>query len=141
MNAAPEEVWLGKESGRASPVPTLFAIRLRKNGAHALVILNELAPMNGFLSYFGAVIEEPNCGWSVHVRYDCRASSKSTRAGVSMKIHEYQAKEILRKYNVPVPGGEMATTLEEADVAAKAVVCGGKQGRCGEGADSCGRPG
>src|SRR5277367_4883277 len=38
-----------------------------------------------------------------------------------MKIHEYQAKEILRKYSVPVPGGEMATTLEEADVAAKAL--------------------
>src|SRR6202012_2523711 len=36
-----------------------------------------------------------------------------------MKIHEYQAKEILRKYSVPVPGGEMATTLEEADTAAK----------------------
>ena len=32
-----------------------------------------------------------------------------------MKIHEYQAKDILRKYGVPVPGGEMATTLEEAD--------------------------
>jgi succinyl-CoA synthetase beta subunit len=36
-----------------------------------------------------------------------------------MKIHEYQAKEILRKYSVPVPGGEMATTLEQADTAAK----------------------
>jgi len=36
-----------------------------------------------------------------------------------MKIHEYQAKEILRKYNVPVPGGEMVQTLEEADRAAK----------------------
>ncbi|QHS52213.1 ADP-forming succinate--CoA ligase subunit beta [Edaphobacter sp. 12200R-103] len=36
-----------------------------------------------------------------------------------MKIHEYQAKEILRKYGVPVPGGEMVQTLEEADRAAK----------------------
>jgi succinyl-CoA synthetase beta subunit len=36
-----------------------------------------------------------------------------------MKIHEYQAKDILRKYGVPVPDGEMATTLEEADKAAK----------------------
>ncbi|ADW70240.1 ADP-forming succinate--CoA ligase subunit beta [Granulicella tundricola] len=42
-----------------------------------------------------------------------------------MKIHEYQAKEILRKYNVPVPGGEMATTLEEADTAAKALFAAG----------------
>ena len=36
-----------------------------------------------------------------------------------MKIHEYQAKDILRRYGVPVPEGEMATTLEEADKAAK----------------------
>src|ERR1700728_4314856 len=36
-----------------------------------------------------------------------------------MKIHEYQVKEILRKYGVTVPNGEMATTLEEADTAAK----------------------
>ena len=36
-----------------------------------------------------------------------------------MKIHEYQAKEILRKYGVTVPAGEMATTLEEADKTAK----------------------
>ena len=31
-----------------------------------------------------------------------------------MKIHEYQAKEILAKYGVAVPKGEMANTLEEA---------------------------
>jgi succinyl-CoA synthetase beta subunit len=36
-----------------------------------------------------------------------------------MKIHEYQAKEILRRCGVPVPDGEMATTLEEAETAAK----------------------
>ena len=42
-----------------------------------------------------------------------------------MKIHEYQAKEILRKYGVPVPNGEMATTLEEADTAAKALFSAG----------------
>ncbi len=42
-----------------------------------------------------------------------------------MKIHEYQAKEILRKYNVPVPSGEMATTLEQADTAAKSLFAKG----------------
>ncbi|MCF8307258.1 MAG: ADP-forming succinate--CoA ligase subunit beta [Ignavibacteriales bacterium] len=31
-----------------------------------------------------------------------------------MKIHEYQAKEILRKYNVPVPKGSVAFTPEDA---------------------------
>jgi succinyl-CoA synthetase beta subunit len=35
-----------------------------------------------------------------------------------MKIHEYQAKEILRKFNVAVPEGKVAFTVEEAvDVA------------------------
>jgi succinyl-CoA synthetase beta subunit len=42
-----------------------------------------------------------------------------------MKIHEYQAKEILRKYGVPVPAGEMAITLEEADTAAKQLFSSG----------------
>ena len=42
-----------------------------------------------------------------------------------MKIHEYQAKEILRRYGVPVPGGEMVTTLEQADTAAKALFSAG----------------
>jgi succinyl-CoA synthetase beta subunit len=45
--------------------------------------------------------------------------------GASMKIHEYQAKEILRKYGVTVPNGEMATTLEQADTAAKALFSAG----------------
>src|SRR5579862_5329625 len=44
-----------------------------------------------------------------------------------MKIHEYQAKEILRKYGVPVPAGEMATTLEQADVAAKSLFGAGNK--------------
>src|SRR5471030_2794577 len=38
-----------------------------------------------------------------------------------MKIHEYQAKAILAKYNVPVPRGEVAYTLEEAEAAAKKI--------------------
>ena len=42
-----------------------------------------------------------------------------------MKIHGYQAKEILRKYGVPVPAGEMATTIEEADAAAKQLFSAG----------------
>lgn len=31
-----------------------------------------------------------------------------------MKIHEYQAKQLLRKYNVPVPEGQVASSPEEA---------------------------
>lgn len=41
-----------------------------------------------------------------------------------MKIHEYQAKEILRRYNVPVPNGKVAYSVEEAVEAAKEI--GGK---------------
>jgi len=36
-----------------------------------------------------------------------------------MKIHEYQAKEILRKYNVPVPRGKVAFSVDEAETVAK----------------------
>src|SRR5215471_5841369 len=36
-----------------------------------------------------------------------------------MKIHEYQAKAILAQYKVPVPRGEVAFTVEQADAAAK----------------------
>src|SRR5438045_1376321 len=36
-----------------------------------------------------------------------------------MKIHEYQAKAILAQYNVPVPRGEVAFTVDEAEAAAK----------------------
>lgn len=42
-----------------------------------------------------------------------------------MKIHEYQAKEILRKYNVAVPEGKVAFSVEEAVDVAKNVL-GGK---------------
>ncbi len=38
-----------------------------------------------------------------------------------MKIHEYQGKEILRKYNVPVPEGKVAFSVEEAVEAAKSL--------------------
>lgn len=36
-----------------------------------------------------------------------------------MKIHEYQAKDILRRYGVSVPDGQVALTFEEADSAAQ----------------------
>jgi succinyl-CoA synthetase beta subunit len=42
-----------------------------------------------------------------------------------MKIHEYQAKDILAKYGVAVPRGEMANTLDEAlDVARRLFING-----------------
>ena len=38
-----------------------------------------------------------------------------------MKIHEYQAKAILARYEVPVPRGEVAYTVEEAEAAARKI--------------------
>jgi succinyl-CoA synthetase beta subunit len=38
-----------------------------------------------------------------------------------MKIHEYQAKELLKKYGVPTPGGRVVTTADQAFETAKAL--------------------
>ena len=38
---------------------------------------------------------------------------------VPMKIHEYQGKETLKEYGVPVPRGRVATTAEEAEAIAR----------------------
>ena len=45
-----------------------------------------------------------------------------------MKIHEYQAKAILKKYGVAVPRGEMAESREQAEAAAKALFDSGASG-------------
>src|SRR5437870_1217279 len=41
----------------------------------------------------------------------------------AMKIHEYQAKELLRKFGVPVPLGIVAHSPDEAYQAAKELAC------------------
>jgi succinyl-CoA synthetase beta subunit len=38
-----------------------------------------------------------------------------------MKIHEYQAKQIFARYGVPIPRGHAATTVDEAEAAAKSL--------------------
>ena len=45
-----------------------------------------------------------------------------------MKIHEYQAKDILAKYGVAVPRGEVATTLDEALEVARRLFSAGAKG-------------
>ena len=45
-----------------------------------------------------------------------------------MKIHEYQAKGILKKYGVAVPRGEMAETRDEAEAAARNLFDSGASG-------------
>ena len=57
-----------------------------------------------------------------------------------MNIHEYQAKDILRKEGVPIPPGEVASTPEDAEriahqyggtVVVKAQVHAGGRGKAG----------
>jgi len=45
-----------------------------------------------------------------------------------MKIHEYQAKGILKKYGVTVPRGTMAASRDEAEAAAKELLSAGATG-------------
>src|SRR3954462_3087485 len=45
-----------------------------------------------------------------------------------MKIHEYQAKAILKKYGVAVPRGEMSESRDEAEAAAKSLFDSGASG-------------
>ena len=60
--------------------------------------------------------------------FDCYKASVSTELnlreaqlaqGPSMNIHEYQAKDVLRAFDVPVPLGKPAFSVEEAIAAAK----------------------
>ncbi len=39
-----------------------------------------------------------------------------------MKIHEYQAKEILKKFGVPIPKGRPVFSIDEAEAAAKSLI-------------------
>jgi succinyl-CoA synthetase beta subunit len=50
------------------------------------------------------------------------------RFEIIMKIHEYQAKAILKKYGVAVPRGSMAASREEAEAAAKELFDAGASG-------------
>src|SRR5437764_15237087 len=45
-----------------------------------------------------------------------------------MKIHEYQAKSILKKYGVAVPRGEMVENREQAEAVAKSLFGAGASG-------------
>jgi len=56
-----------------------------------------------------------------------------------MKIHEYQAKEILRGYGVAVPRGKAVQSAEEAVAAARELMAGGKVSASSS-ADPCRRP-
>src|SRR4051812_13904772 len=55
-------------------------------------------------------------------------SETASTVPTHMKIHEYQAKEILAKYGVPVPKGEVANTLEEANAVARTLLAEGASG-------------
>jgi len=48
-------------------------------------------------------------------------NARSTRGGRAMNLHEYQAKELFRRYGIPVPPGQVAASAEEAAAAARAL--------------------
>jgi len=65
----------------------------------------------------------------IRSRSDLIDPNPSGHGGPSpMKIHEYQAKEILAKYGVPVPKGEVANTPEEAAAVARKLFAEGAGG-------------
>src|SRR6266542_1494641 len=83
-------------------------------------------------------------GWCPRPTIPWSGSCASSRAGNSarppMKIHEYQAKAILREFGVPVPNGEVADTPAQAKaiasklggkVVVKAQVHAGGRGKAG----------
>src|SRR5258708_32969991 len=53
---------------------------------------------------------------------------RTWRIPTKMKIHEYQAKEILAQYGVAVATGEMANTLGEATAVARKLLAAGATG-------------
>src|SRR5262249_13674217 len=53
---------------------------------------------------------------------------KYSASGIIMKIHEYQAKGILRNFCVAVPRGDMASTREQAEAVAKGLFDAGARG-------------
>ena len=50
-----------------------------------------------------------------------RESSALSRASPAMNIHEYQAKELLRKFGVAIPRGKVASSPEEAEQIAREI--------------------
>jgi succinyl-CoA synthetase beta subunit len=66
----------------------------------------------------------PEFTWGLHRILNLSGRGRSQ----TVKIHEYQAKEILAKYGVAVPRGEVANTLEEASTVARELFAEGANG-------------
>jgi len=66
--------------------------------------------------------------WILDTKRIPRISSRESEVGSTLKIHEYQAKQILARYGVAVPRGEVATTLEDASAVARKLFAEGASG-------------
>ncbi|HRC76437.1 MAG TPA: acetate--CoA ligase family protein, partial [Kouleothrix sp.] len=53
--------------------------------------------------------------------YYARRHLLAASEGVRMKLHEYQARDILARYGIPVTGGGVATTAAEARAIAEQI--------------------
>src|SRR5580704_5744656 len=77
----------------------------------------------------------PNPAPSIELKVCCPQCDAASRVlpflyrrAVIMKIHEYQAKAILKKYGVSVPRGAMAASQDEAEAVAKDLFSSGASG-------------
>jgi succinyl-CoA synthetase beta subunit len=66
--------------------------------------------------------------WHGLADFEACSPTTAVREDTLIKIHEYQAKEILAKYGVAVPRGEVANTLEEASTIARKLFAEGAGG-------------
>ena len=74
-------------------------------------------------SYFVVILDLPQTREPLYVNGTGAAPKDQ-----SMKIHEYQAKDILARYGVAIPRGEVANTLEEAVDVARGLFAHGAKG-------------
>ncbi len=60
--------------------------------------------------------------WNHEPRGDSYACACDRVGAPSMKIHEYQAKQVFRRYGIPVPQGQPAFNLDEVPAIAKKLI-------------------
>src|SRR5947208_1613923 len=67
----------------------------------------------------------PTLGATIRVGHRRSAAARSrsddNASESPVNIHEYQAKDVLRRYGVPIPPGEVATTPDEAESIARRI--------------------
>jgi succinyl-CoA synthetase beta subunit len=100
-----------------------YAAYFYGNGATHFTACLGIHEAQGFILFSGLVTVGHSPDWE-----SLLFMRVSDGLDINLKIHEYQAKDILAKYGVAVPRGEMANTLEEASVVARKLFAEGAPG-------------